>query len=276
MIVALTIKKIRNENWFSKIMALVCPNKINFEKKTLGPVKLLHITINQRNKRIPWKKLSKILKKKTQNILCQENTKLPKKYGFSRYNSTCLKKVLCKNAAVNVLKLSNINPNKLKLSLFDPKAEHSEILKELILFSNQVNVVTYNTSKYLKDQEKMMAEYGASIVGSDNLDLLFKSNVVIAPNKIMKTLPISQSCLVFTSERSSAPLKGIIYHDYKISVPQIFNSIMPPDLDPEYFLSAVYDKYNICEIKQIIPKNCLCENKELSIKDIASKIFYEQ
>lgn len=273
MIVVLTVKKSKEEKIFKRILSFILGNKITFEKKSLRSIKILYVSVTEQNKKVPWKKISKILKNKTCDILCNENIQVPSSYDFFRYNSTSLQEEFCKNAVINGLKSSKIDPDKLIVTLFDPIGKHSEILKKLILFSNQVFVITYNQKKYLKFQEKIMNEYGASIVVSDDLNWLFKSQVVLAPSKITIGLPTGQNCLIFTSEKSSVPLKGIIYHDYKIDVPKVFENMIPTDLNPEYFLSAVYDKYNVYQLSKLIPVVCLSEKREVPIEKVSKELL---
>lgn len=220
------------------------------------------IKYNYTNKKIPWRKIINLIEDKDKSILCGSNIDIPKNIGIKRYESKLFMKRLCENAALKYIKKNRFDPRMIRVALIDKGGKYRDILEKVVMFAGDIRVVTDFPDLYLEQIDILMEKYGASILINSSIS---ESDIVICPDKIENKIRLKKRAVVFTSESVKLPLNGTIYYDYKVSLPKDLINIIPDDLEPEYFLSALYDKYKMHKLGEIIPIYCLSYDKVTSI-----------
>ena len=271
MIATLTEKKKINKN-FKNLFGFLIP-KLSYEIKFFKNEPVINYFIN---KKVKKEHINEILKNHVNNVLCSENVisifgNHLRRYTQSRQFTTNL----CINAFLRILNISNINPENLTLTLLDLNGEYVNLLDRLIFYSKNISVVSNNLEIYSKKQEELLENYGASITLNSNIDWLFKSKILIAPEKIKVSLPLKQDCITFTSESYTLPIKGTIYHKFKLPKFKEIEKILPKDIQQEDFLAALYDICKKAEIKNLVPYYCFNGCEYISLKSISKKIYLQ-
>ncbi len=265
MIRTLTIVNDAKSSVFKKIIYAIKPNVPKYRVISYNNIDIMQIICNYRNKKIPWKKILNLIQDENRSILCREDISIPNNIGIKRYSSNLFTKQLCKNASVEYIKVNHFDPRGLKVVLFDKDAKYIDILENIIMLTSDIKVVTDSSSVYFNKADRLMDEYGASIVIADSKNFSSCADILIAPDKITHRLDLKKNAVIFTSQKPSVPLDGTIYYSYKIKLPQKFKNIVPDDLEPVYFLSALYDQYNMKKLSTIVPSHCVSDNKIIPI-----------
>lgn len=268
MIVTVTAECINDINFFKYLFL----DKLIVEEKKLGEISVVNILVKSKRGKIKWKKIAKLLGKKEFKLLFPNQLPIMTKLGIKRFSSINLQKRLCKNAVLEVLNKAKLNPNKLRISLIDETGEHYELLRKIIKFSSQIDVITLNERLYLEKQMDLMDEFGASVMVTKNKDWLFKSDIVVAPEPINEPLPIKKESVVFSSEINKYLNCLNAYYEYKVEIPLKYKKLKPQNVSVEYFLSALFDEYNLSDLPMLRPKKCLSKCGLESIEDVAKKI----
>lgn len=270
MLFVLNIEKKIEVNLIDKLKNWFIKSKLEVHEQQLGIVNVTYINVKLTHKKIPWKKIKKILKDNNK-ILCDKEIKIPNNIDIQRYDSNALNIKLCKNAAIDILNKANINKENFKLVVYDPEGNHVDILEKVINVSRNIIVISDNKDLYQKEQNRLLKKYGISILVTDNKDWTYSGNFIIAPDEITEPLQISFNGIIFTGVKSQYILNGKIYDEYKISKNK-YEKLKPKNLSLEYFLNVVYDKYKILELGECVPISCANSNESFSL-DYIKKIL---
>lgn len=271
MITTFTKKQNISKN-FENLFGLLTP-KLSCERKFFRNELVLNYFVN---KKLKQKDINKTLRGNTKNVLYPEY--LDPLYGkfLSKYvQSKSFLGNLCVNAFLKVLDISNIKPEILDITLLDLSGKYVDLLDKLIFYSKSISVVSNNLKIYSEKQEKLLEKYGASVTVNGSLDWLFKSKILISPDKIKIHLPLRQDCITFTSEANFLPVKGTLYCDFKFPKFRKLKEILPEDISQEYFLAALYDICKKTYIKNLVPYYCFNGCEYISLKNVARKIFMQ-
>lgn len=269
MIIAITIKEKNTDNWYRKLIDTISRNKIILENLSVNGIEILHININKKNDRIPWKKISEIANKNGNKIICDESIDLPNKYGLIRYESDGFMQRLCENTALVAIKKANINPVKINIGFYDPSGTRFNMLDFLIPLSKKIKVVSQNLNLYEKESTKALEGYDHKVVFSGDVGILNDIDVLIAPDRIEEYIPLKPNTIVFTYKVPAKKIQGIIYHDYQITKLLTLVNNTVEGLKKEYFVAALYDIGNYYELGSLVAKNCINNGKLISLDYIA-------
>lgn len=223
------------------------------------------------NKKLNRKCISNLLSDVDQGILCSKDLEcyLSNKYipGKRLLSNFCI------NAFIKILKLSGDKSKNVSIALLDLTGKYANLLNELILYSNNISVISNNLEVYLRKQKEFLKSFGASVTINNNVNWLFKTKVLLAPDKIRISLPLKQSSVTFTSERSAVPLKGTVYSKYKFPTFSVLKDILPDEISQEYFLFALYDICKKKEFGNLTPYYLFNGSRYISLKTISNLIF---
>lgn len=258
-----------NKNFFSKFKNMFLFSSIDLSFKKYKNVNMMNIDVTLRHRNLNWKKIIKILGN-NKRILCEENFKIPKSLNIHRYESNKLNAILCKNAVIKLLEISDtyINKEKFKVVIYDPLGAHSDFLSQIISYFRNIIVITDNKENYIEEQVNLLREFGVSILITDNRDWTYNSNLIVAPDQILEPLQISFDSVIFTSKLPKYHLNGRVYDKYEINSTNDYLKIKPFNLDTNYFLNVLYDYYDIKELKNFVPEFCYYFNEKISLEKI--------
>lgn len=269
MIITLTKYMVKNVSWLKYIFM----EKIELEEKNIkDKVNLLNIKIKTRNGKINWKKINKLFRNEKVDVLCSEDIEIRENLNLKKFYSSKLKKRLCINAALEVLKLADVKANDLKIIFIDKYGEYSKDVHKFIKYSNQVGVLTENKKIYEKEERFIMEQYGATLFITENAKFVSEYNFIICPDVPEKIFPIEKNSYIFTSEKSEFSSGEKVFFDYEVRIPNIYNKFKPKKISDMDFLEALFYEYEFEGLKNIVPKRCRSNYKSVKLQELAKKI----
>lgn len=273
MITILSIEKKERITLFDKIKNFIYVSHPEVSALEYRGTTIVNIKFEQVGKKIPWKKIAKIAGDNKNKILCSENIIFPQDLDFKRFNSSSFMKKLCENAVFSILKIARLPQSKLKICLYDPRGIYVNILEKLLPFSSHINVMTDNFDFYSIVSEKLMDNYGASLI-IRSLKSKADCDILVSPDKITDNINTNSSTLIFTSDKPCVSLKGITFFLYTLPIDPEYNRIFfSYNIDYEYFLSAVYEKIGKSGLNYLIPNYCKTIDQHISLKDVSKHIY---
>lgn len=270
MLTILTIHKSIETSIIKRAFSYFFRNNPNMEILNYGDLKIKHINFVQRTKKIPWMKIKNIAGGDVDNLMCDENISLPVEKGFNRYCSPIFKRRLCENAAL--VALNKANARNIIITLYDVRAVHLDMPRLLAPFCSELKIITNNVDIYESAIKDLSGEHNTNIFISSAISNMYPSDIIVAPEKIKKSLKIDKNTVVFTSDKPIAPLNGIVYNDYKINVPNKFNDIKKFGLKNEYVFSALYTETNMYELGSLVPCSCISKGKDIPFKKVCRNV----
>ena len=182
-------------------------------------------------------------------------------------------KRLCLNAAIELLSLSGIPFPCQSLGIIDPAFQYAELAEHAVRHLTQVRILTDKLAAAEKFSQKMMAEYGASVmIGSDEA-ILSPLALIFSPCGILPTLSVpvilpkapdlesSPDCVLFHS-----PLP-LLQAEHPLDFPADF----PRDISELAVLSALY---SLAGCRRLAKLGCR-EITVCSAKENASQTLYD-
>ena len=271
MLTALTIKNETSKKWYKKIVNKLKGNSVDVQLKSARGVSLRHITYTDRKGKIDWTRLNAMIGNQRNHLLCSEQIILPSKIGFRRFQNNEFKTRLASNLAIYIL--SKLDDKNIKVGLYDLKGEYTEILPYLVKYSANSVVVTENSTAYEYEVNNIYEETGATVQLTSNRIHLMDCPIVIAPEQICETLPLSGDTIVLSVSPPTVCTAGLVYYNYHFRMPNQFAEIKPPELSEEYFCGALYTKAGQFELDSIVPTIC---SNPISTQTRASILDYLQ
>ncbi len=264
MLTALTVKTEEVRNWYERLFNKIRGNSITVDIKSARGVALRHITYINRNGSVNWFEIENEIGDSRDRILCDDSVLLPENMGFTRFENTVFKARLSCNLGLYVLsKLSGEAPG-IKAALYDVNGDYSEFLKSFFHYAEnrgekssrgfgELCVITDNREVYEKAAAEIMDESGAAVFISERRDNLSDCALIIAPERIEESLPVSGGAIVLTGFAPTVCIPGLVYFDYHFRMPNMFDRIKPESLSCEYFAGALFSKGRQYELGSIVP-----------------------
>lgn len=271
MLTALTIIDKRQSRWYKRLINFIRGDSIKLIINTARGVTVHRIIYINRKDNINWNKISSLAGEQKSCIICKSDVVFPDDMGFVRFRSYDFEERISVNMAIFVIKqVYKILP-KLKVGLYDPDGSYCDALAGIVKYTSDIKVVTSNKENYEDVMDRIMEEYGAVVVTSDNIDSISDCHIVIAPKKIEEIIPIRQKALVLTGQRPAVCLGGLVYYRYCFRMPNKFERIKPAEISDEYFTSVLYSKAKQYNLGTIVP--AMCRN-DSSVQTLNSLVSY--
>lgn len=251
-----------------KIFIKFIPNRPKVKEVESEGIISRDITYKKRDEKINWKKISDIIKKDSNYVLCDKKIRIPAIFGIQRFSSNKLYRRFCQNAALHVIENMEVNKKELKVTVYDPRGAYLELVEKLLCHLDQLQIVSNNIDYYEAVREKLIEEYKVNILLNDNILSVSDSNIVIAPDKIRVNLNLSEDAIVFTAEPSSIDLNCNVIDKYKVNMPIKYKILVPDYIEDEYFLSYLYSEYRLYDLGLLVPVYCIVGNQVKSISTL--------
>ncbi|MBQ5346566.1 MAG: hypothetical protein IIU39_00730 [Ruminococcus sp.] len=256
MLTALTIENVKTDKWYKKLINMIRGNSLNVEIKSARGVVIRDIKYINRNGAVNWFELDREIGAQRNHLLCNDSVIFPEGMGFKRFCNKAFKIQLACNLGIYALsKLKGGLPD-IKVGLYDKNAECVNVVEELVNYCKNIFVVTDNTEKYREKSESLTEERGAGIYVSSDRGRLSDCPLVLAPERIEESLPISGAAIVLTGFPPTVCVGGLVYFDYHFRMPNMFDNIKPESLSNEYFAGALFTKGRQYELGSIVPTTC--------------------
>jgi len=245
-------------------------DKTHLELVEYNNIKLVHITYYKYRDKIKWEKIRELTGNESKCVLCNKDVVFPKNSGLKRYTTNLLKERIVENTAIEVIKRCKTPTENIEVGLYDPEGTKSHIIKGILKYTGRLTVVTNVTEDYYNIYKQIISDTGAVIMFRKSVKALKNCNIIIAPQKITETLPVSSDAVVFTSEKPAVCQGGMVYNSYIIALSESYKEIKPHSLSDEYFAQALYDKGRQHRLGSVLPILCISDTGNDTIDGICS------
>lgn len=270
MITVLTVVEDKASSFFKRIGKYLKGNEIKTLSKTKEGITVVHIKYYQRRNKIDWEKIKEQAGYERKSLLCSSSLRPPAYVGITRYKGNSLQRRLAENASLTVLNRMGKERQKIEVGLYDPKGRYGDLVEDLLQYTNKLTIVTDKDLFYKEVHSDIMDRYGASFLIQNHVNRLSSCQLIIAPDKIEKRLPVSSGAVVFTGEEPAVGLQGLVFDRYEFALAQKYKSIKPGELSDAYFAQALYDKEKQYELGQVVPDMCKRNGMGSTIQEICT------
>lgn len=171
------------------------------------------------------------------------------------------------NTAIEILLRSNRAPKSLSAVLVDEKGSFAGEIGTLVERVSKLSVVTKKHSLYKKAAERIMEEYGASVVIRDKLLSVKDVDIVIspcfnAPEHLQNVIIINN-----TAKRISPSLKP---KDFDMPYP--YDRYLPKGTDKMDFAGALFEFCGAPELSKLCFRTLMLNSYEISLLSAAKTL----
>ncbi|MBQ8000429.1 MAG: hypothetical protein IJ298_04340 [Ruminococcus sp.] len=220
------------------------------------PVPVRHLEYIHRRGSINWRRISKAAGDYTGQLLYSGSIPVPQDAGITLFEPLELRQRLCGNMALSVLEMMQEVPKSLRIGLYDPKGEYSDLPEHLLKFTDNLIVVTKNYSVYREQAERLLSEYGAVLCVSPHTALLSTCGFIVSPCCVDKGFtPLSQA-VVISGAKPALPLACRVYYRYSFQLEPAFERLKPEGTDTEVFAAGLYSLCGVYSLGSVVPLVC--------------------
>ena len=248
MLTFLTVEKPKKRG------ALFLRNKVYVEEKEAQGIKVKHIRYIQKSKKIRWDKIKKFSLEESGRLLVSEELELPENSGLMRFESSALKERLCLNTATSVLETIKAQRCKVKVAVYDPDGLVVDSAEALLRFADTITIVTRMTGFYSAEAQRIMDERGAVLKVSRSTESLASAQLVVAPQVLIKELPLNKQAVVLTVAKPQVSQKCRVLSGYDFALSEETEALIPRGFDKVYFASALYTLCRRFDLGSVVPR----------------------
>ncbi len=255
MLITLDVEDCRSGRFSRRLRSLFRPYELNARIKKQSKISVLQLRYKKYRGRIRFKKIYPYTIGCSKTILCSKDTDLSDT-PFERFESNELTQKLMTNYVCGLLEHINESSGEIRTAYYDPDGEHPMIAQELLRHVPELTVVTNTPRFYEREADRLMDEYGMSLIVSNTIDALTDCQLLVSSTAVDITLPLPLDAVVFAPEPPSVSLRNTVIHSYEVVVPYKYRRLKPDGMDDIYFLSALYSLCGVKEAEDIIPVQC--------------------
>ncbi|MBQ3265932.1 MAG: hypothetical protein IJH07_09185 [Ruminococcus sp.] len=233
MLTALTI-----EEHSGGLLRFLRKNRIRVDHRFCDSASLKCVTYEHYRGRIGWNTIDRFVKAQRNRVLCPPDLALPENSGYKRFVSYELSRRLCENTALYLLRSTDCRG--VKVVLIDDSGDSVGVCEYLTDHCDPLYVISDVTDIYAAQAEYLLNEKGAALRICRSKDCLCDADLIIAPDKLTRTLPCPDGALILTAQPPAVPQSCLAVYDYYFDLPSKYRELCPVFLDGMYFASALY------------------------------------
>ncbi|MCM1364558.1 MAG: hypothetical protein NC122_09980 [Faecalibacterium sp.] len=235
---------------------LTHPPEVTSEKISVqGAFPFYKITARIYRGIIPWNTVEAVSGKLKSRAILPFGVKADEKCGISAFAPKVLPKRVLFNSAVKTLEKMALDPTQIFVSVVDENAYLVDIIEKLVPIACRIQVITNCVSDYERLADRLLEEYGLSLIVSGRVDSrILASTVIISASATV--VPLVYRGLLFTNERRKLMNATVLTGD-NITLPGKFASVVPDDIDRLTFASALYELCSADELGSLHFENML-------------------
>lgn len=213
-------------------------NRIRVEHRYCDAATLKCVSYEKYRGKVNWTAVDRFVKAQRNRVLCPPELDLPRDCGYKRFESTALSRRMCENAALYLLRTSQLHG--VKAVLLDHDGDSVGLCEYFARYCDPVYVISPAVEIYAAQSDYLLSEKGASLRLCRDKECLRDADLIIAPEKLSETLPCPPDALILTSEAPAAPQNAPTVYEYFFDLPSKYRKLCPDFLDEMYFASALY------------------------------------
>ncbi len=255
MIVVLDVEKVEKKGLWKTISSWYRPYEINVRIKKQNKISVLYLQYRQYRGAINYKKLYPYTIGYPKTILCDPQLNL--EYSpFQRFHDLSFQRHMMENFVHMLLRRLTAASGSHTVCFYDPMGEFPLMAGRLLKELPTLTVLTDMVRFYEIESERVQEESGAGFIITNSPERLSDCQILISPKRIINPLPLTSGTIVFTTERPSVPVKGIVITEYHPIYPYQYRRLLPKGMDETLFLSALYSLCGIKDLSKLIPVRC--------------------
>lgn len=271
MLTVLTVED-RVQERMSKFRKLLCANVLKVEEKNYRGIVIRYIRYINRKGKVNWDKISRKAGEGREKLIYCGDEAVPKDVGIDIFSPHEFRGRLCANMGLGILRIMERVPKSLRVGIYDPKGEVSDLAEHLLRFTDNLVVVTKNRKIYETQANRLMWDMGAVLRVSLRPSTLSTCGLIIAPCVLdVPFIPMSKS-VVLTCAAPKVSLKCLVYHKYSLNLPQELSALCPDSIDTDIFAAGLYSLCRFYALGSAMPFACSSLNDTQTTEDL-SKYF---
>jgi hypothetical protein len=204
------------------------------------------VTTDKQMGRIPWKKLENCLGILRHCILLPEHITIPEGTDITAFAPDILPRIMLMNSTTDYIINRKQFFHQKNLTIFDKDGLYTSYIEKLLPYFNNIRIITDKINIYEALSEKLMTEYGFSLIVSDTEN--FDCDVVISQRC---NVPLYFSGTVFAGEKKHL-MNATVFSGSESTLPDEYENIRPNNIGRVLFASALYEKCGekaLCKLK---------------------------
>lgn len=270
MFTVLSIDKRVYSGIFKRIIRKLPLNSLRVQRVAGEGYSFWRVEYLSRNGKVNLKKISKIIKRVGKPVVYSGDEHVP----FDTFVPTELRGRLCSNMALEVLCVMEQVPRNMKIGIYDPQGDFTDLPEHLLKYSDNLVVVTKNHRVYREEASRLMSETGAVLRISRNVYSLEKCSLIIAPDVIKEKFMPDPRTIVLTCAEPQVSLCCRVYYRYSFRLSKDFDLLRPESTDTEAFGGALYSLCRIYGIGSLTP--FMCVNRYDSQTTLSLRKYFEE
>ncbi len=222
--------------------------------------------------KVNWEEVKTILYKTSNNVIFSNDIINFPRGLFKEVETESYSNLLTINTLESIFKLSNISCEDIKATLIDVRGIYIDYARMMVKYCGKLKVYTDRFDIYENFAEDMLDELGAIVIVVNEFINFEDNNLIVCPDiKVYNFNNIINVPIV----SCNAPLdyNKNIYYSFRADTPQKFRDNMLDNIDQHKFQAAIYSVCKSKYFKNIIANRCFYKNKEISVNELASRIF---
>ena len=253
LITTLTVEEKQGKNAAARFWNLIRGDSLKTEIFEINETIIREITYKKRRKSINPEKISAAAGNQREYIVCSEGIFKNGEAGLYRFYAPRFEGRMCSNFALECVRQMKTADRSLKIGVLDNFCSCTDIVRNLLRFSDNVTVVSSTPDEYGYVADEILSDCGASFLLTVDPSALGDCRLLIAPERIKLPLSLSSRTLVLTVAPPVHPIGGQVYWKYSIELPLEAEALRPKGIDEVYFASALYTKARCHSLGTLIP-----------------------
>lgn len=213
-------------------------NKFEISEESFWGYRYYHFQSKTDN--IPWEKIIEKCPSKMPILLGRGVEKID---GLNIFSGENLYRKLFENRFLEILK----NMDSPSLAVVDYDCSLVAMISTYLRHAQSVRVITDKVEKYTGYSSEILRETGASILVSSDINSARNDSVLFAPKGIRNGGIFGDKTKVYTISANGVHAQNV-FAPVSVNIPESFRDEIPDDIEPFYFLSALYQ---LCEMKNV-------------------------
>ena len=252
----LTVLSVRKKQHSGESLRRFGVNSLKTKVKSAQGIDIRFLEYICRNGRINGARICKKAKEGRSSLVYSGQDDISDNSSVTVFEPLELRRRLCSNMALEVLEIMKSVPDNLRVGLYDPKGEYSDICMCILEHTRDFTVVSRNKALYTEQAKVLLEEKGIVLRACSKVSALSGCGLIIAPEVISEPFVPMSKTVVLTVSRPLVALGCRVYYEYSFSLPKEFEALRPEDVRAEDFGGALYSLCGVYSIGSIVPFVC--------------------
>ncbi|MBQ4105120.1 MAG: hypothetical protein IJC86_01880 [Clostridia bacterium] len=275
MLTVLTVEEKISEKIPQRLRGFLCRNTLTAEVVFVWDTEVKLINYINRSGKVNWKKISRVAGEGRGNLIYCASELPDEKQGIGVFSADDFRGRLCANAGIEIIRRMPEVPRALRVGVYDPIGDASDLSEHLLRFTDNLVVVTKNVGFYSQQASRLLSDMGAVLCLSRNPSALSSCALVIAPSVISAPFTPMSKSVVLTCAPARVPLSCAVYSRYQVKLSPKLQQISDRGIESDVLSAGLYSLCGKYELGSAVPLRCISQGDAQSV-DSLSKCLLER